>query len=39
MPESLSDYFWVAASALIGDALVFGALGLESFIGHGSCLH
>jgi hypothetical protein len=39
MPESLSDYFMVAVSALVGDFTVFGMWGLEEFIGHGNCLH
>ncbi len=34
MPKTLSDYFWVAASALIGDITVFGTLGLGEYIGH-----
>lgn len=36
MPENLSDLFWIATTALMGDFLIFGTLGLESQIGHGS---
>ena len=36
MPENLSDVFLLAAGVLAGDLLVFGMLGLEAQIGHGS---
>ena len=36
MPESLTSAFLVAASVVAGDFLVFGMLGLEGQIGHGS---
>ena len=36
MPESLSDVFLIAATVVAGDMLVFGMLGLETQIGHGS---
>lgn len=36
MPESLSDVFALAAIVTMGDFFVFGMLGLEAQIGHGS---
>lgn len=36
MPESLSELFWIVAGTLAVDAFVFGTLGLEAQIGHGS---
>lgn len=36
MPESLSDIFVVAAAVVVGDMLVFGMLGMEAQLGHGS---
>lgn len=33
MPESLSDVFLVAVSAMAADALVFGMFGMSVFIG------
>ena len=36
MPENLSDVFWIAATALAGDFLIFGVGGMGAQIGHGS---
>lgn len=36
MPENLTSVFLLAASVVAGDFFVFGMLGLEAQIGHGS---